>query len=44
MDDKHLEQLAVWIYNNIAPATKDEMPIIFNDENQEKLEKIIFNF
>ena len=37
MDAEHIEQLAIWIADNIAPIEKADMPLIFKDEAQDRL-------
>ena len=39
MDKQHIEQLAIWIADNIAPIEKADMPLIFKDETQDLLWK-----
>ena len=39
MDDKHLEELAEWLGNNID--IEAGMPLIFNDYCQTKLEELL---
>ena len=37
MDQKHLEELAIWIANNLSPENEEAMPKIFSDYIQDYL-------
>lgn len=39
MDEKHLEQIAIWVADNLAPIERADMPSIFYDDEdaQERL-------
>lgn len=32
MEQEHLEQLAIWIADQLVPVDKADMPLIFKDE------------
>lgn len=39
MDDNHLEQIAIWVADNLVPIERADMPILFpkDEKAQERL-------